>query len=149
MTQSMPDETDALLTRLSQKPGVQSTLVLSRDTGAVVRTTGLVSASATPNPNSTLPASSNANPSTVSSNTQTQPDLPDGKPSASSTGTLTAAEELAGRVWTFVSAAGALANGLDGDDEVKLLRLRTKKNELVIVPDPKFLLVVVHDAPPT
>ena len=30
-------------------------------------------------------------------------------------------------------------------DEVKLLRLRTKKQEFVIVPDAKFLLIVVHD----
>ena len=35
-----------------------------------------------------------------------------------------------------------------GQDEVKLLRLRTKKQELVIVPDPKYLLIVVHDTPP-
>ncbi|KAI8159388.1 Dynein light chain roadblock-type 1 [Colletotrichum sp. SAR 10_65] len=33
-------------------------------------------------------------------------------------------------------------------DELKLLRLRTKKQELVIVPDPKYLLIVVHDTPP-
>ncbi|OBT53509.1 hypothetical protein VE04_06592 [Pseudogymnoascus sp. 24MN13] len=32
-------------------------------------------------------------------------------------------------------------------DEVKLLRLRTKKYELVIVPDSKYLLVVVHETP--
>lgn len=32
------------------------------------------------------------------------------------------------------------------DDEVKLLRLRTKKHEIVVVPDRKYLLCVVHDA---
>jgi hypothetical protein len=37
-------------------------------------------------------------------------------------------------VWNFLGAAGTLVDGLDKDDEVKLLRLRTKKNELVIVP---------------
>jgi hypothetical protein len=30
-------------------------------------------------------------------------------------------------------------------DEVKLLRLRTKKEEFVIVPDAKYLLIVIHD----
>ena len=37
----------------------------------------------------------------------------------------------------------------DGElkDEVKLLRLRTKKYELVIVPDSKYLLIVVHETP--
>lgn len=33
-------------------------------------------------------------------------------------------------------------------DELKLLRLRTKKQEFVIVPEPKYLLVVIHDTPP-
>lgn len=32
------------------------------------------------------------------------------------------------------------------DDEVKLLRLRTKKHEIVVVPDRKYLLCVVQDA---
>ncbi|KAE8388010.1 hypothetical protein BDV23DRAFT_159874 [Aspergillus alliaceus] len=34
----------------------------------------------------------------------------------------------------------------EDDDEVKLLRLRTKKHEIVVVPDKKYLLCVVHDA---
>ncbi|PLB49164.1 hypothetical protein P170DRAFT_436790 [Aspergillus steynii IBT 23096] len=34
----------------------------------------------------------------------------------------------------------------DEDDEVKLLRMRTKKHEIVVVPDRKYLLCVVHDA---
>lgn len=32
-------------------------------------------------------------------------------------------------------------------DELKLLRLRTKKQELVIVPDAKYLLIVIHETP--
>jgi len=28
---------------------------------------------------------------------------------------------------------------------MKLLRVRTKKHEIVIVPDPKFIFVVVHE----
>jgi len=32
-------------------------------------------------------------------------------------------------------------------DDLKLLRLRTRKHELVIVPDAKFIFVVVHDVP--
>ncbi len=44
------------------------------------------------------------------------------------------AEDIASMVWSFLAAAGNLVNELDKEDEVKLLRLRTKKNELVIVP---------------
>lgn len=68
-------------------------------------------------------------------------------------------------VWSFLNAAGDLLDGMDKEDEVKLLRLRTKKKELVIVPgmmqrihgwlaladkelDPKFILVAIHDTPP-
>jgi hypothetical protein len=67
-------------------------------------------------------------------------------------------------VWSFLKAAGNLVDELDSEDEVKLLRLRTKKNELVIVPgmyarrsaaiypltgaDPRFILVAIHDTPP-
>lgn len=39
-------------------------------------------------------------------------------------------------------------NGFPADtlqDEVRLLRLRTKRQEFVIVPDAKYLLIVVHD----
>ena len=39
---------------------------------------------------------------------------------------------------------GSLLTG-NLQDEVKLLRLRTKKQEFVIVPDAKYLLIVVHD----
>lgn len=57
-------------------------------------------------------------------------------------------------------AYGAYANGTrtpqeerdadagdrDEENEVKLLRMRTKKHEIVVVPDKKYLLCVVHDA---
>ncbi|KAF2202136.1 hypothetical protein GQ43DRAFT_439984 [Delitschia confertaspora ATCC 74209] len=134
MTQHASDETLALLTRLSQKPGVQSTLILSRETGAIVRTSGLVSSSSDANPNSTLPPSAD---NTV-----------DGYTNGRKESGIHSAEDVARMVWSFLTAAGSLVEELDSEDEVKLLRLRTKKNELVIVPDPKFILVVVHDTPP-
>ncbi|KAF2092492.1 hypothetical protein NA57DRAFT_50141 [Rhizodiscina lignyota] len=136
MEQSASEETLNHLTRLSQKPGVQSTLVLSRETGAIVRTSGLISNSSSANPNSTLPPSGDS--------TTTADGYTNGTP-----GGTQSAEDVARLVWTFVTAAGTMVEGLDGKDgEVKLLRVRTRKNELVIVPDSKFLLVVIHDTPP-
>lgn len=41
-------------------------------------------------------------------------------------------------MWKFFGAAGSLIDGLDKDDDLRLLRLRTKKNELVIVPGELF-----------
>ncbi|KAF1966279.1 hypothetical protein BU23DRAFT_560434 [Bimuria novae-zelandiae CBS 107.79] len=134
VAEKSPEETLAHLVRLSQKPGVQSTLILSRDNGAIVRTTGLISNSSSANPNSTLPASN-----------ETAPDsYTNGK---KDTG-MNSAEDVASKVWAFLTAAGNLVEGLYEEDEVKLLRLRTKKNELVIIPDCKFIHVLVHDTPP-
>ncbi|USP81140.1 Dynein light chain-related protein [Curvularia clavata] len=127
-------ETLALLTRLSQKPGVQSTLILSRENGSIIRTSGLISNSSSANPNSTLPASGEA----------TSDSYTNGRKDSG----IHSAEDVASSVWSFLTAAGSLVDELDKEDEVKLLRLRTKKNELVIVPDPKFILVVIHDTPP-
>jgi dynein light chain roadblock-type len=140
----------AHLTRLSQKPGVQSTLILSRETGAIVRTSGLISKSDSANPNSTLPASA-------------VDETLDSYASGTRSG-LQSAEDIARLVLKFVAAAGTMVESLDHEDELRLLRLRTKKNELVIVPSEyisifrqhicsqvigaKFLLVAIHDTPP-
>jgi dynein light chain roadblock-type len=114
-----PEDTLALLTRLSQKPGVQSTLVLSRETGAIIRTSGLISNSSSANSNSTLPASN-----------ETTDNYTNGRKENG----IHSAEDVASTVWKFMSAAGNLVDELDKDDEMKLLRLRTKKNEIVILP---------------
>lgn len=151
LTSGQPDETLSLLTRLSQKPGVQSTLILSRENGTIIRTSGLISNTSSASPNSTLPASNDpANDSYASGRKESG---------------IHSAEDVASMVWSFLTAAGTLVNELDEEDEVKLLRLRTKKNELVIVPgtfsrtslrspfadeqvDPRFILVAIHDTPP-
>lgn len=46
----------------------------------------------------------------------------------------TTAEDVARMVFTFVAASKAFTEGMDKSDDVKLLRLRTRKNEIVIVP---------------
>ena len=116
------EDHEALLTRLSQKPSVQSTLVLARETGAIVRMAGLISTAASLNAtHSPLEPSS----ATFSENKP---------PSEGTNGSLSKAEEVARMVWNFVGTASGLVTGLDGEDEAKLLRLRTKKMELVIVP---------------
>lgn len=44
------------------------------------------------------------------------------------------AEDVAKMVFSFVSGAGGLVQGIDEEDELKLLRIRTHKSEIVIVP---------------
>ncbi|KAK9239370.1 hypothetical protein V1525DRAFT_431004 [Lipomyces kononenkoae] len=46
----------------------------------------------------------------------------------------------------FVKAAGEVVNQFfEADDDLKLLRLRTKEHGLMIVPDSRFILAVIHD----
>ena len=49
-------------------------------------------------------------------------------------GSQKTAKDVAKMVFNFVAAAGGLVQGLDEGNEVQFLRLRTKKNEMVIVP---------------
>jgi hypothetical protein len=50
------------------------------------------------------------------------------------------AEAIARVVFAFVVAAGKLAHGVEDSNEVQLLRLRTRKNEIVIVPGKSVVL---------
>lgn len=117
MQQASADDSFAHLSRLSQKAGVQATLILSRQTGAIVRSSGLVSSDESANPESTLPAS----------NGQTDDRNESAMPSA---------EHVAEVVWRFAKAAGDMLQELSNspDDDVRLLRLRSKNKEYVIFP---------------
>lgn len=125
-----------LLKRLSQKPGVQSTLILARENGAIVRASGLISSSS---------SSASLNPSDSHQSSGQIGYFEDNRPSSAAGGengeSSNRAEEVARIVWNFMETAAGLINDLNGeDDEMKLLRLRTKKNELVIVPGELFVL---------
>ncbi|KAK1841600.1 hypothetical protein CCHR01_15770 [Colletotrichum chrysophilum] len=130
-----PDALDETLSRLSKKPGVKAVVILDRATGAILRTTGQLSfnASALPSGGSFSGEGAAAQ---QQQNGEGEGDQPQGL------------EDFAAKVWNWVNASGTLVLNLDTEDELKLLRLRTKKQELVIVPDPKYLLIVVHDTPP-
>lgn len=120
MQQPTPsEETQNLLARLSQRPGVQSTLILSRDTGAIVRASGLITPEEIGEDGTT--------PSNVTYLNGT-----DGEVKKKGT---RKAEEVAQLVYKLVLSAGSMIEELNGEsDEAKLLRVRTKKNELVVVP---------------
>lgn len=110
------EDTFAHLTRLSQKPGVRGTLIISRQTGAIVRASGLISRDDSANPDAALPGSSDG---VDKENEGAQ-----------------SAEDVARIVWNFAKVAGDMLEELNGpaDDDMKLLRIRSKKRELVIVP---------------
>ncbi|KAI9737878.1 MAG: hypothetical protein M1834_009248 [Cirrosporium novae-zelandiae] len=147
-------DTSALLARLSSKPGVQSTLILSAENGSVIRVSGLLSQT-TSNPdglNPSFPQSGGkpeyetAAASTTTTTTTTDARSPQDEGEGNKKKEKTA-EDVAKMVWGFMASAGEFVQELDEEEEVKLLRLRTKRNEIVIVPDSRFLLVVIHDTP--
>lgn len=49
----------------------------------------------------------------------------------------------------MTDGSGIVENGaahdLEEDEDVKLLRLRTTAHEIIIIPDRRFLLCVIHD----
>nr|POE79600.1 hypothetical protein CFP56_07665 [Quercus suber] len=143
MQQASPSEdTQAVLARLAQRPGVQGTLIISRDNGAIVQSTRLVTEEdvETEEDNTTAATNGVAYTNGVAGNESAEV--------VKKTGTRKA-DEIATLVWRYMSSTAALIEDMNGEgDEAKLVRVRTKRNEIVIVPDAKFYLVVLHETPP-
>ncbi|EFW99303.1 hypothetical protein CMQ_5724 [Grosmannia clavigera kw1407] len=136
------------LGRLSKKAGVKATILLDRSSGAILKMEGQITmirtaVGRTRNGVTESPASPALGGSFAgdASNNNLSIDVDE-------LDETQGARELAGLVWNFVKTSGDLVEAIDTEDELKLLRLRTKKQELVIVPDSKYLLIVVHDTPP-
>ncbi|KAF4589574.1 dynein light chain-related protein [Ophiocordyceps camponoti-floridani] len=122
---------DEKLSRLSNKPGVRASVVLDRASGAILKTSGDVSALGTAKSRDAATAASFTNEVPVAEESEAK-----------------GVEDFASLVWNFVNMSGQLVQDIDNEDELRLLRLRTKKQEIVIVPDTKYLLTVIHDTPP-
>ena len=121
---SPSEETANLLSRLSQRPGVQGTLILSRDSGAIVRSSGLATEEDVEGGEAVVPGNNS---------------MTNGEPTESEKKGTRKAEDIARLVWNFVQGAGTMIEELNGgSDEMKLLRIRSKRNELVIVPGRSF-----------
>jgi len=174
---------EAMLRGLTERPNVQSTLILSKKDGSIIRATGF-DASEKPNTSNTgqsyqwSPAQGGTERSDrhdgngagikVTSETNASQDEPK------------TVEVLASSIFDFVNSASALGLTLgttsrltatsdrtprrptdresttternpedeiesrNGADEVQLLRLRTKHQEIIIFPDPNYICCVVQ-----
>jgi len=116
------------LSRLASKPGVQSTLVLSKADGSIIRSSGLLAAHASPTSGNVTTESGSGKPIDTPNGDNDYGSITDSNSKGRS------AEAVARIVFSFVSAARDFAEAMDDGDGVKLLRLRTRKNEIVIVP---------------
>lgn len=144
---------DTLLQNLAKRPNVRSTIILSRKDGSIIKASGSVL-----DKTSSLATAINDNAETADSQ-------------ASSDATV---ETLARSIYAFMSAAQVLGAAvqpsqsqratyensnknveqsgktkyeiIDSHDEaVQLLRLRLRRQEVIILPDPNYLCCVVQD----
>ena len=113
------------MNRLNQKPGVQGTLLLSRRDGAIVRILGPLFNKGPVDGEIEAPKKDNnaERESQDKGSTQNQQQQQ-----------RNMAEDVARMVMRFVDAASAMGKDLDAEDDIKLLRMRTKRREYVIVP---------------
>ncbi|KAL9594874.1 MAG: hypothetical protein Q9219_006782 [cf. Caloplaca sp. 3 TL-2023] len=135
MVQSIPTSALDNLTRLAAKPNVKATLVLSKLDGSIIRSTG--SLGSTPSAISSEAyidrndlGHGNAIASAVALSIEHGHDEYDEGESGRSI-----AEKFARMIFAFLSAANDFADGMEKGDDTKLLRMRTRNNEAVIVPD--------------
>lgn len=125
------------LARLASKPGVQATLVLSRKDGAVIQSSGFPS----PESSGQVEAGSTAALSSTTgqawqSNARSTEDAPNSAPDTLRQART--AEDTARAVFKYISDTGAFLSSVQGSDDVQLLRLRTKQQEIVVVPGKAF-----------
>ncbi|KAM0800145.1 hypothetical protein BDR22DRAFT_821911 [Usnea florida] len=130
------------LSRLASKPGVQSTLILSKSDGSIIHSTGVFDAASSSSSQTLSVGVGTGHDVKPADVVRSGIDYPD-----NAKNDRKSAEDIARIVFAFVAGANAFTEGMDESDEVRLLRLRTRKYEIVIVPDPKFLHVVIHDTP--
>jgi dynein light chain roadblock-type len=165
----LADSSLALLARLSSKPGVQSTLILSRTDGAIIRREGLLARNTTSSSRRKRATSSAEGGSSSGEavagaargvngaakrdsallrrrwDGEREDAANDGErvgeeergEAAEELGEQTG-EEVARAVWRYVKATEGLVEEMDAEDEVRLLRVRTRKNEIVVVPSELF-----------
>ncbi|GAA5843534.1 hypothetical protein JCM9279_000785 [Rhodotorula babjevae] len=123
-----PPEVEATLARLASYKNVQGVLILARSTGIILRSTGSLFA--------LQPA-----PTPVADD-----DKVEGEEVVVPT-TSELARRYAKAAVNIVEAVAGEVKDVDEDqpDDVRFLRIRTKRHELIITPDDEYILVVVQD----
>ena len=127
---------------LAAKQRVQSTMILRRDTGSILHVDGQIAAS-------TTAATASPPLDSAASSSQQRAEPPEshgadpnetadkgvsGVKVNAEAGDSSKAQKLAELAWRFASVAGEVAVVLEGEEKIGLLRLRTGKHEVIIVP---------------
>ncbi|KAJ5367927.1 uncharacterized protein N7496_007687 [Penicillium cataractarum] len=109
-TQQVPQHVTALLSHLTSRPGVQSTLILSRKDGSIIQSTGQLAAPENTSPRSTPPTSSTPDQTPTAQSSDSSPASPTSP--TPTTYQPSQAEALAAHIFNFVSSASALGISL-------------------------------------
>lgn len=177
---SLSQRVSSTLQTLTNRPGVESTLILSRQDGSIIKVTGSLD-DESEHPENAITSLDTRSPTheiaeRLAATSSEDVDVGDGiMPTDVEVGP-TRAEKLASDIFLFVSAASFLASSLQSttsskasykngisyrqskdematangrleadSGEVQLLRMRSKKHEIVIFPDPNFLCCVIQN----
>ena len=180
-TLSLSEQVSNTLQSLTSRPGVESTLILSRKNGSIIKVAGALEDE--PHPKNGIASSGTLSPASATAEGVAATSIEDGDTGDEAMETFaeagpTRAERLASDIFLFVSTASFLAASLEStatpkahdagyqngtsyghlhkgkttaiaEQEVdvnplQLLRMRSKKHEIVIFPDPNFICCVVQ-----
>jgi len=153
---------DVILHNLSKRPNVRSTLILSRKDGSIIKASGAI-ADDTP-----VQAQDRRRENVVQDQDESveseEPEVTGAQMLASGIHAFVAAAAVLGESMRSVDNGSSMLSGRPrikdddqagsaplvdqkarGEDNVQLLRLRLKKQEIIIFPDSKYLCCVVQD----
>ncbi|GEM10011.1 dynein light chain-related protein [Rhodotorula toruloides] len=128
---SAPPEVEATLARLTSYKDVQGVLILARPNGIILRSSGSLFA---------LPPPATASSPAPRATEGEVGDEEEKEPSGPKTSGL--ARRYARAATRMVEAVGSEVRDCDEDkaDDLRFLRIRTKRHELIITPDEQYIL---------
>ncbi|KAI6249234.1 hypothetical protein HI914_02965 [Erysiphe necator] len=126
-TTNIPTIVTETMQRLSSKTSVIATLAIDRKTSTILASSGQTGVFQFSKASSIT--------SSLNSNNEDHP-----PPSS--------INDFALKIWDYVVNTSKMIFEIDQEDDLKLLRVRTKKYELVIVPDNNYIFVVAHEIRP-
>ncbi len=181
-TLSLSEQVSNTLQSLTSRPGVESTLILSRKNGSIIKVAGALEEEQHHSKNG-IASSNTRSPASATAEGVAATSIEDGDTGDEAMETYaeprpTRAERLASDIFLFVSTASFLASSLESTatskgydasyqngtgyahlqkgkttmiaeqeieaNPLQLLRMRSKKHEIVIFPDPNFICCVVQ-----
>ncbi|SCV72023.1 BQ2448_4717 [Microbotryum intermedium] len=141
----VPPQVDATLSRLTANKNVKGVMILRRPLGIILRTAGPLFPASTSSTSAAAPSTTTTN----AADTSTQDASRNSETSPAEEETHSTNDQVAlsyARLGhNLVETVGEEVKAVDQDDDLRFLRVRTQKHEIMVTPDPEFILIVVQD----